>query len=171
MRTRTQGVGPDRWPVLLQGLWWPIHIAPQACSFGVWGGMGLRPGPHACLLPPWWLTLGHCTAIGGRTRLGRWLAGPCPPCVANRPSVARPIGRSWAEPLGPCHGAHHAWCLHAPNPSCTCPILPSHLGTHGALGIGTVRDRRRGPSRGWQASIWGHLGLRYRPKLTPNSLV
>ena len=50
--------------------------------------MGLRPGPHACLLPPWWLTLGHCTAIGGRTRLGRWLAGPCPPCVANRPSVA-----------------------------------------------------------------------------------
>ena len=59
MRTRTQGVGPDRWPVLLQGLWWPIHIAPQACSFGVWGGMGLRPGPHACLLPPWWLTLAH----------------------------------------------------------------------------------------------------------------
>ena len=88
MRTRTQDVGPDRWPVLQQGLWWPIHIAPQACSFGVWGGMGLRPGPHACLLPPWWLTLGHCTAIGGRTRLGRWLAGPCPPCVANRPSVA-----------------------------------------------------------------------------------
>ena len=39
------------------------------------------------------------------------------------------------------------------------------------LGIGTVRDRRRGPSRGWQASIWGPLGLRYRPKLTPNSLV
>ena len=50
--------------------------------------MGLRPGPHVCLLPPWWLTLGRCTAIGGRTRLGRWLAGPCPPCVANRPSVA-----------------------------------------------------------------------------------
>ena len=50
--------------------------------------MGLKPGPHACLLPPWWLTLGHCTAPGGRTRLGRWLAGPCPPCVANRPSVA-----------------------------------------------------------------------------------
>ena len=88
MRTRTQDVGPDRWPVLQQGLWWPIHIAPQACRFGVWGGMGLKPGPHACLLPPWWLTLGHCTAPGGRTRLGRWLAGPCPPCVANRPSVA-----------------------------------------------------------------------------------
>ena len=88
MRTRTQGVGPDRWPVLQQGLWWPIHIAPQACRFGVWGGMVLRPGPHVCLLPPWWLTLGYCTAIGGRTRLGRWLAGPCPPCVANRPSVA-----------------------------------------------------------------------------------
>ena len=69
-------------------MWWPIHIAPQACRFGVWGGMGLKPGPHACLLPPWWLTLGHCTAPGGRTRLGRWLAGPCPPCVANRPSVA-----------------------------------------------------------------------------------
>ena len=88
MRTRTQGVRPDRWPVLLQGPWRPIHIAPQTCRFGVLGGMGLRPGPHACLLPPWWLALGHHTAPGGLTRHGWWLAGPCPPCLANRPPGA-----------------------------------------------------------------------------------
>jgi hypothetical protein len=58
-----------------------------------------------------------------------------------------------------------------PPPFMHMPHFTSHIGTHGALGCRTVRDRRRGPSLGWQASIWGPLGLRYRPKLTPNSLV
>ena len=66
-----------------------------------------------------------------------------------------------------------------PNPSCACMTGPlafyprSHIGTvtHRALGRETVRDRRRGPNRGWQASIWGPFGLHCRPKLTANSLV
>jgi len=68
---------------------------------------------------------------------------------------------------------HHSSCmvLACPHSFMHMPHFTSHIGTHGALGIRTVRDRRRGPNRGRQASIQGSLGLRYRPKLTPNSLV
>jgi hypothetical protein len=82
--------------------------------------------------------------------------------------VAIPMG---AIPLLRPKIKHHSSCMvlaYVPNPSCAYDrptgILPSisytrHPGrdAYRAQGCETVRDRRRGPARGWQASIFGSL--------------
>ena len=99
--------------------------------------MGLRPGPHVCLLPGHLGGLHLATALplGAAHGLGGGWQGPARPVWPT--SHWWPIGRTTgARPLSP------PWCVHAPQAWCACCMCHAKsLGPatrHGPGGIQTL---------------------------------